>query len=101
MGEQIKVHYRIRDSVAQSSAYVDSDTLEGTNKHNDIPLKLAWSEEEQLYIQIDEWSWVILPDGDFMPRDEFYARMNQINPKPPFKRVQPKRLPRSKRRKKK
>ena len=56
MGDQIKVSYLTRTGY-QSTAYVDEKTFEGVDKHSDVPLQLEWSDEQDTYVQIDEWKW--------------------------------------------
>lgn len=58
MSEQIKVAYLVRGGMgATSKAYVDDETLLGTDKYSDVDVQLAWDEEGQAYVQTDLWEW--------------------------------------------
>lgn len=57
--DQIKVHYipkayvHLRGAIFQSSAYVSEATLIGTDKHTDAPVRLAWSDDHNTYIELE------------------------------------------------
>jgi hypothetical protein len=55
---QVKVTYYdpIDDFVSQ--AYVDENTLKGTDKHTDKPVELAWDDATETYRRIDTKEWV-------------------------------------------
>lgn len=57
MGER-KVEYKTRSGY-YSKAYVDDETGEGVDKHSDIPVTVAWSDELSEWVQTDdrEWLW--------------------------------------------
>lgn len=56
MAEQIKVTYLTKEGY-KTQAYVDDETLKGTNKHSDVEVWLAWSDEADTYIQVDDFEW--------------------------------------------
>ena len=69
MGEQIKVSYIVRDQEWTSKAYVDEDTLLGTDKYTDVDVQLEWREEERTYYQVDTWEWDVDRFGEFHRRE--------------------------------
>lgn len=55
---EIKVSYLVRDgNGATSKAYVNENTLVGTDKYSDVDVELKWDEENQVYVQIDGFEW--------------------------------------------
>lgn len=57
-GAQIKVQYLIRDGNGTTSkAYVDENMLSGTDKYTNVDVELKWDEENQVYVQIDDFEW--------------------------------------------
>lgn len=68
MGEQLKVEYHRRDG-STSTAYIDGDTGEGTDKHSDIPVIVEWSDAETRWNQIDAWEWRWVSSGGFVRAD--------------------------------
>jgi hypothetical protein len=69
-GEQIKVGYVTRDG-RNATAYIDEVTGYGHNKHSDIPVILAWSDEPPHaphWEQVDTWEWKW--GGDTFVRDD-------------------------------
>lgn len=102
MGNQIKVTYIPKEFLKdpegpqyKTQAYVDSDTLIGTNKHSGYELALAWSDEHYSYIQIDDYEHIWDKEGTPTRID---VTENYQEPEP-FTRVQPKKQSRKKRRK--
>lgn len=71
MSGQIKVAYLVRDGAgATSKAYVDEETLLGTDKYTDVDVQLAWDEDGQAYVQTDLWEWDFDQWGDPSKRAE-------------------------------
>lgn len=91
-----KVTYRTKDGYV-TQAYIDVNTGYGENKHTDIPVKVEFSEEENIWLQVDDWEW---------RWDSFNAQWIPEAPegwvppeRVPFVRTQPRRLTRRQRRK--
>lgn len=92
-----KVTYRQKDGVV-TQAYIDVNTGYGENRHTDIPVQVKWSDEEDIWLQVDDWEWVWDEfNGMFIPKPPPGWTPPE---KPPFVRTQPKRLTRRQRRKK-
>lgn len=66
MGEESKFKYWTRDGY-ESTCYADMETGEGTNKHSDIPIKVAYNETTERWEQTDDWEWSFDPySGEFV-----------------------------------
>lgn len=63
--EQAKVDYVTREG-HHSTAYIEEDSGEGTDKYSEIDVILEWSEERRAWIQIDTYEW------DWSPYDGWY-----------------------------
>ena len=90
-----KVTYRTKDGYV-TQAYIDVNTGYGENKHAGMPVKVEFSEEDDIWIQVDDWEW---------RWDSFNAQWIPEAPegrtppeRVPFVRTQPKRLTRRQRR---
>lgn len=90
-----KVTYRTKDGYV-TQAYIDLNTGLGDSKHSGIPVKVEWSDEENIWLQVDDWEW---------KWDEFQGMWIPVPPPgwqptvpPPFVRTQPKRMTRRQRR---
>ena len=92
--DQIKVAYFTRDG-GMSKAYIDPETGEGTDKHNDLPITLAYQESDDSWYQIDHREWRVNHLGEF---EEVVPSASENVTAPRSPRSQPKKQSRAKRR---
>lgn len=85
-----KVTYKAREGYI-TQAYINPETGFGTSKHTGIEVQLEWSDEEDVWIQVDDWEWDFDWEGTpsrKVPHQEIETRQGQ--------RWQPKSKKRSK-----
>lgn len=64
-----KVTYETREG-STTQAYIDVDTGFGENRHSNIPVRVRWSDDKDMWVQVDDWEWDYVETKGFVRRDD-------------------------------